>query len=244
MSNPTTATPPADTTQQQQTPPAAVGFTAEDIATAVAAGISAHTAQTTSTPREMTPEERAEYFQIFDPNADGFLDSFVAAVTDAEATPEVRAKAIEHLRDGIANQSIRGAQVYVDQRFQQMEARFAPVLRTSVEAEAEVLWGKFATAHPDLKDHRELVNAVSTQLQAAGVKPKDMTEAFNSVAETARGIVTKITGKPPTTPATTQTGPTTMPRMTQTNTAQSSAAPGQPQAPQTGVASFFTKRKR
>jgi len=150
-------------------PPA---ITAEGIATAVATAMQAHQASIESAPKEMTPEEKAAYLQVFDPNADGFLDSFVSAITDAEATPEIRAKAIEHLRDGLVNQSVRGSQLLIDQRLNEFRREFAPVFEDSTKRQAEALWDQFPTfrvkprayPHPHLGPHYiPLIHNLSNQ---------------------------------------------------------------------------------
>lgn len=232
----------AEAAKVAETPPPA--FTADTIAAAVQAGIQAHQSAVESAPKEMTPEERAAYLQIFDPNADGFLDSFTSAITSEEATPEVRAKAIEHLRDGLVNQSIRGAQILIDQRMADMQARFAPLLQSAEVQKAEELWTAFATKHNDLKDHRELVDAVSVQLQAQGYKPASLDEAFTRAADVTRQMISKMTGKPVSTPAN-PTAPNTMPRMSPTNTNTSAGnPPASGNDTESGVASFFHRRKR
>lgn len=212
--------------------------TPDVIAAAVQAGLQAHAASVQSTPKEMTPEERNEYLQVFDPNADGFLDHFVAAITDSETTAEDRAKAIEHLRDGIANQSIRGAQLLIDTRVRELEAKFAPVLQRAEQQKAEELWNTFATKYPDLKEHRGLVDAVSIQLVQGGFIAKNLDEAFTRAAETTYTLLGK------TVPVANNTAPTQMPRMSQTNTSTAGGVTT-PQADNPiGVASFFQKRRR
>lgn len=219
--------------------------TPEAIAAAVTAGMMAHQAQVESAPKEMTPEERAAYLQVFDPNADGFLDSFVGAITDSEATPETRAKALEHLRDGLVNQSVRGAQLLIQQEIGKLRQEIAPVLVESEQHQAEKLWKQFSEKHKDLADHRELVDAISVQLQAQGFKPKSLDEAFDRAAEVTRIMVKKLTGKDPVAPTATQTAPGMMPRMSTTNTSTSTGNPGSTgNQPQSGVASFFAKRGR
>lgn len=213
------------------------------IANAVQAGISAHQQQTQSAPRQMTAEEQAEYLQIFDPNGDGFVDSFVSAITDPEATPEQRLKVISHFRDGVANQSIRGAQLLVEQQVSALRNEMAPIMQTVQEQRAEKLWSDFAKANPDLKDQRALVDTVSIQLQQSGFQPKDLPEAFSRAAETTRQLIAQATGKPYVAPVANPAAASTMPRMTQTNVTQGGTTP--PQEPATpGVASFFLNRKR
>lgn len=232
----------------QQNPPtpdatqtvAAAPPTAESIAAAVQAGIQAHQASTQSAPREMTPEERAQYLQIFDPNEDGFVDNFVSTITNTEATPEQRLQVIEHFRDGVANQSIRGAEILVQQQLAELRKELAPVLQQSQETNAEKAWAEFSASHPDLKEQRSLVDMVSNQLYSQGYRPKDRTEAFTRAAEVTRTTIQQMTGK---LPAATPSAPSTMPRMTQTSTTPAGA--GGPQTEATpGVASFFQKRRR
>lgn len=225
--------------------PVVAAPTPDVIAAAVQAGLQAHQASVQSAPKEMTPEERAQYLQVFDPNQDGFVDSFVAAITDAEATPEVRTKAINHLRDGVVNQALRGAELLLEQRMSALEQRFQPVLATSVEQQAKQMWEDFTTKHPDLKDHQNLVNLVSTQIQQSGYKPASLEDAYNRTADATRELIATTTGKPYVKPVVTQAEPkTTMPRMSQTNTTASAGNPSPNAGKPVGVASFFLKRSK
>ncbi len=217
-------------------------FTAETIAAAVQAGLQAHHAQTESAPKEMTPEERAEYLQVFDPNQDGFVDNFVSVITDPEAKPEDRVKAISHLRDGIANQSIRGSEILMQREIAKLREEFMPAIQEADVRNAEKIWNKFAVAYPDLKDQRDLVDAVSVQLQQQGFKPTDLSEAFSRAATTARAIVAKATGQPAVTA--TPTAPNTMPRMTSTNTAGSGGGTKPQEQGNSTLAPFFLQRRR
>lgn len=233
-----TATIPTPETQV----PAAQPITAEIVAAAVQAGLTAHNQQVASAPKEMTPEERAEYLQVFDPNQDGFLDSFVSAITNEEATPEDRLKVINHFRDGVTNQAIRGAQILVEQQVSALRNEFAPVLQASQAQRAEDMWNQFATAYPQLAEQRGLVDAVSIQLQQGGFVPKTVEEAFSRAAETAMQVIAKATGQAYVAPVANKSEANPKPRMTSTSTQQSSVVQAAPN-PQIGVASFFLKRK-
>ncbi len=237
-------TSPDQATQQtQQTPVAAAPVTADVIAAAVQAGIQAHDSRVAATPKEMTPEEKAAYLQIFNPAEDGFVDSFVEAITSEEATPEARIKAIEHLRDGIANQSIRGAQLIAERVRQEILQELAPARDRALAEQGEQMWNQFAAKYPHLKDHRQLVDMVSVQLQSSGFTPTNLDEAFSRAAEASNEVLTRITGKPVVTSTATTPTANTMPRMSQTNTTPSAAsAPAENEQP--GVASFFLRRKR
>ena len=226
---------------EQTEQPVAQAIDANTIATAVQAGLQAHQASIASAPQEMTEDQRNAYLQVFDPNADGFVDSFVTAITDAEATPEARLKVIQHFRDGVANQSIRGAQLLVEQKVNQLRQEFAPVLQDSQEKQATKIWETFAAKYPDLKDRRDLVDAVSVQLQQQGFAPKSLDDAFLRAATTARSIISGVTGQPA--PTATTPAPTAMPRMSTTNT-QGSGATAPPGQNSPGVAPFFLNRRR
>lgn len=243
MTTPNATLPAPDAVTTPPAAPVAPVIDNNTIAAAVQAGIAAHTQQTQSAPKPMTPEEQNAYLQIFDPNEDGFVDSFISAVTDPEATPEQKLKVISHFRDGVANQSIRGAQLLVEQQITALRQEFAPIVSTVQEQRVEKLWSDFATKHPDLKDQRALVDTVSVQLQQSGFAPKSLDEAFSRAAETTRQLIAQATGKPYVAPTANPTGANPKPQMTQTNVSQPGPTPAQ--APtDSGVASFFLKRNR
>jgi len=210
------------------------------IAAAVAQGMAQHQQQLQSAPRQMTPEETAQYLQVFDVTADGFIDNFHAAMTDPEATPDQRKALFERMRDGLVNQSLRGAEIFVDQRIAQLRQEFQPALVAQEQQQAASIWETFSAKHPDLKDHRELVDTVSIQLQASGFKPTSLDDAFSRAAATTRTLLKlpePVAGAKP-------TAPNSMPRMNPTNTTPSGGggpqeAPGSP-----GVAGFFLSRKK
>jgi hypothetical protein len=194
-------------------------------------------------PREMTPEQQAEYYAVFDPAADNFHESFYAAAQEED--PVARARAIGALRDGIVNQSLRGAELLIEQRMQQLMPQLAPAIQMSKETSKEKLWSDFSSKHPELSDHREIVDLVSTQLSATGFKPKNLDEGFTRVAEVAKGMLTKL-NVAFSAPSTNQQRPnSSMPRMSTHHTGGGGGATRSDAAPAgSNIASFFHNRRR
>jgi len=219
------------------TPPAAPAVDPNAIAAAVAAGMAAHSQALESRPAPMTEEQRREYLQVFELD-DNYIDGFTAALNDPDATPAQRRAILEQYRDGVVNQSLRGAELFIDQRIEALRQEFQPALTAQAKNQGEAIWNEFTAKHADLKDHRALVDTVANQLYSAGFRPATPEEGFSRAASTVRQLL-----KLPEPPTANQQAPTTMPRMTPTNTTPS-AAGAPPNQPEAGVASFFLQRKK
>ena len=194
---------------------------------------------------DMSPEERAEYLQIFDPAANRFDQRFVDAIQNAE-NPTERLKAIGDLRDGIINQSLPASELLIEQRMAEMQQSIAPAIAQSRSTQAEQVWDKFSKTHTGLANHKELVDAMSTQLAASGYKPKNQQELFDKVAQLSTAVLAKAGVNVVNAPANQQqTSGNQMPRMSQQPT--NSGSPGSTQnAAQAGqrIAPFFLRRQR
>lgn len=177
-----------DDSQQQQQQPAAPSFKPEDIAALVAATMQAN--REPQAPKQMTAEEAAEHFQVFNPD-----DSFVNGLNklaDPEATPAERRAIVNQLRDGLVNQSFRAAELLLDQRLAQLDSRYAPVLAIAQKQEAAQLEKAFVGKYPALKGQTDLINSITAGLTAQGFKPKSPDEAFDKVAGIAESILKKV----------------------------------------------------
>ncbi len=217
------------------------------ITTAIAEGFK-QAAQTNTEGREteMTPEQKAQYFQQWDPTQDGFVDTFHNVIVSEDSTPEQRAQALGHMRDGIVNQALRGAELMIQQHIGQIDQRYAPALNFAQKQQAEQVWNQFQTDFPELKDHRELVDTVSNSLRLQpDWKPANAKEALSSIAETAKKFITAgvlPTGGPPA-PAVKTPGSSQKPTMATTSVTPAGGTPANTQ-PQTAVASFFLNRNK
>ena len=131
------------------TPLAAPAVDPNAIAAAVAAGMAAHSQALESRPAPMTEEQRREYLQVFELD-DNFVDGYHNALTDPDTTPAQRRDILERYRDGVVNQSLRGAELFIDQRIQSLRDEFQPALAAQVKNQGEAIWNDFTTKHADL----------------------------------------------------------------------------------------------
>lgn len=233
-----------NTPTQPQQPAAPQGVDPELIKQAIQEGFQ-NVQQQQSAPRQrtvedMTPAERAKYFEIFDPSQDNFHEKFAKAINEADS-PEERSKVLAEYRDGIVNQSLRGAEIMMEQKFSQFQQQFAPAQQFAQQHQREALWEQFKAKHPDLEPSRDLVDAVATQLSASGFRPKTPDEAFSKIAETAKGILTK---SGVTLPAANTNG-NARPPMAQMSSRGNTGGAQQPTSPEgQRLASFWNNRKR
>lgn len=182
-----------DPSQQQQTPvtpetPSAPAYNPADIAQIVAATMQAHAAPPQQ--RQMTPEEAAQHFQVFNPD-ESFVNG-LNALADADASPEDRRKIINTLRDGLVNQSFRAAELLLEQKMAELDQRYAPALQIAQREEAKNLQDAFVKKYPALKGQDQLVNSITAGLAQQGFKPKSADEAFDKVAQFAEQILQKV----------------------------------------------------
>ena len=172
--------------QQQQVAPQS--FNPADIAQIVAATMQAHQAPTQQ--RQMTAEEAAQHFQVFNPD-EGFVNG-LNALSDPDATPADRRKIIDTLRDGLVNQSFRATELLMEQKMAELDQRYAPALQIAQREEAKQLQNAFVKKYPELKGQDQLVNSITAGLAQQGFKPKSADEAFDKVAQFAEQILQKV----------------------------------------------------
>lgn len=139
----------------------------------------------------MTDEQLREHLQVWEPDA-RYVDAFRTAIVDEEATPEDRINAFNVMRDKMVNQAVRGAELLIEEKLRAFQQQVAPATQYAQQAQAEQAWNDFASAYPDLKDHHELVDMVSTNLMTAGYRPKTKDELYQKVAEGTVGLIQKF----------------------------------------------------
>jgi hypothetical protein len=174
------------TQQQQQAIPQS--FNPADIAQIVAATMQAH--REPAAPRQMSAEEAAQHFQVFNPD-ESFVNG-LNALADPDATPADRRKIIDTLRDGLVNQSFRAAELLMEQKMAELDQRYAPALQIAQREEAKQLQNAFVKKYPALKGQDQLVNSITAGLAQQGFKPKSADEAFDKVAQFAEQILQKV----------------------------------------------------
>jgi len=171
--------------QQQAAPPAAPAFDSRAIAEIVSATM--QSMRPAEPQRQMTAEEAAQHFQVFNPD-DNFVNG-LNKLADADATPAERREIVNQLRDGLVNQSFRAAELLVEQKMAEMEKQFSPAVQYMQQREAKNLQKEFETQYPALKGQSELVNSITASLTQQGFRPKDKNEAFEKVAQFAEKIL-------------------------------------------------------
>lgn len=145
--------------------------------------------QANTTQRELTPEERAKHFAVWEPD-DSFVNE-LNAISDPEATPTQKKKILAGMRDGIMAQAFRAAQLVTEQQIAVMREEFAPALDMAQERSAKAVLKEFKTKYPALEGQNELVESITASLNARGFKPKSRDEAFEKVATIAESILKK-----------------------------------------------------
>ncbi len=171
-------------------PVAPVALDAKAVAEIVSATINANRQQQAPPPRQMTAEEAAQHFQVFNPD-DNFVNG-LNALADENATPDDRRKIVNQLRDGLVNQSFRAAELLLEQKMQEMDQRYAPAVQYMQQREAKQLLKDFETTYPALKGQSELVNSITSSLSQQGFKPASKEAAFEKVAQVAEQILKKV----------------------------------------------------
>ncbi len=173
--------------QQQQQQQSAPVIDSAEIAAAVAAQMRSHQQQQ---PQQMTQEQLQQHFAVWNPD-----DSFVQelnALSDPDATPAQKQKILHGIRDGLARQSFRAAELLVQQEVARLRQEFAPVQDFAVTQKTRQAFKQLVGEYPGLGEHMELVNTVVQGLTAAGFKPATQKEAFDKIAQTVEGALQKV----------------------------------------------------
>lgn len=146
--------------------------------------------------KPLTPEQEAEFWAIYNPEASDkeFMRKFFRL--NPEATDEEIKQARElfaAVQQGFVRQSVKGAKNYVDYIVSQIRREYEPALRYMEEARAEKTRDRFFTDYPVLKEKKfEKVIAAAAQ----GLANKDFESESHyfkalaeSAAETIKGII-------------------------------------------------------
>tara|TARA_R110002110_G_scaffold75915_2_gene200351 strand:- start:1691 stop:2374 length:684 start_codon:yes stop_codon:yes gene_type:complete len=139
----------------------------------------------------MTEQELAAHLQVWEPN-EQFADAFRTAITDENATSDDRMRAFEMMRDGVVNQATRGAELMIEDKFNELRNQVSPATEYAYKAQAEAMWTEFTGKHPELSDHKDLVDMVSSNLASSGYKPTSKDELYGKVAEAAEGMIKRF----------------------------------------------------
>jgi len=139
----------------------------------------------------MTEQELAAHLQVWEPN-EQFAEAFRTAITDEEATSTDRMRAFEVMRDGMVNQATRGAELMIEDKFNELRNQVSPATEYAYKAQADAMWNEFTGRHPELSDHKDLVDMVSSNLASSGYRPTNKDELYGKVAEAAEGMIKRF----------------------------------------------------
>lgn len=180
-------TPVGDTTPTADgsTTPAAPVIDHDAIARTVAATV--QSMMPAPQQRQMTPEEQAQYYQIWNPDEALVQDMNKLGLDDVPI--EQKMAPFTKMRDGIMQQAFRAAQLYIQQELGSLRQELAPAVTFAQQRQAKQLMGEFEKKYPSLKGQNELVDSITSRLNAQGFKPKSKDEAFDMVAKTAESIL-------------------------------------------------------
>lgn len=203
---------------QQTAPPSAT-----EIAAAVA---SALPAPAPAPEPRLTEAELAEYMQVYQPD-EKFVDAFQEAIVGEDSTAEMRIAAFNTMRDGIVTQATRGAEMIVAEEVNKLRQEFGSSSAYVQEAQATAMWDDFSGTYPQLKEHKELVDMVSTNLLSSGFRPGTKAELYGKVSDGVSGLIQKFDQSFKLEGQQTQTQPAAMPEMA-SSSAVPQGGPGEP----------------
>lgn len=163
----------------------------------------------TQKDEKMTPEQEAEFWAIYDPEATNkeFMRKWFRM--NPEATEDEIKEAREMFKDvqrGLVKQSVKGAKNYVDHMIDRIRAEYEPALKFVETARAEATRGRFFKDYPVLKEkkYEKILAAAAVGLsnKEFNDEPSYFKALAESAAEAVKGIVPDFDlGKPQTPPA-------------------------------------------
>ena len=165
----------------------ATGPTPEEIAAEVVKQMPEQAPQEPS----MTEQELASHLQVWEPD-EQYVEAFRTAITDEEATSADRLRAFEMMRDGVVNQATRGAELMIEDKFNELRNQVSPATEYAYKAQADAMWEEFTGRYEQLKDHKDLVDMVSSNLASSGYRPSSKDELYGKVAEAAEGMIKRF----------------------------------------------------
>lgn len=152
--------------------------------------------------RQLTPEERETRLNVYKPDRKS-LKALRAALDADDTLPDADVLTPFHgLRDGIAKQATTYTDLALEAVIDHFQTQFAPLMKYVAEQQAEATNRSFFTQFPHLEAHKDVVQAVASQLAQQGVKPKDAAETFKLLAQHTEAFIKKVNPSyvPPSTP--------------------------------------------
>ncbi len=149
-------------------------------------------------PPEMTAEQKAEFWAVYDPEKSDkeFFQKWFRLNPDATAEEKETVKGLfASVQEGLVRQSVKGSKNYTDYQLEQIKQEFAPIRAYVEEARAEATRGRFFKGYPTLNETKFEKIIQITARQLAEKNFADEKEYFKTLAE---GVAETIKGVDPT----------------------------------------------
>lgn len=167
--------PTAGKTQEPQYP------TADQIRASVRDGLKDAQGATPAAPRQYTPEELDQLFNVWKPTPE--------LVQRVLAGGEDGLQAFMELRDGLSKQFGTLLQYQLELARRDLVSQMDPALKFVAEAAATKDREEFFAQNPDLKDHELLTQTVFNALKAEGYQAPDVPTAYKTLADRTRALL-------------------------------------------------------
>lgn len=146
-------------------------------------------------PRQMTPDEEAEYFRVYNPTKSrpDFFKKFFNLGDDAdEMTVKERQELFADMQQGLVRQSATAAAYMIKQLEAQFEQRYAPLMEHYQQAQAKEIRDSFNGAYPALADPKfsALLRAKAESLRDKSFPTRE--EYFKVLAESTAADIKAI----------------------------------------------------
>lgn len=146
-------------------------------------------------PPAPTPEQIAEYWRVYDPEAEDkqFFSKFFRLPEDA--TPEMvqtHKEIFANMQKGLMRQAVTAARNYIQMAREEMDQEFAPIREYVETSKREATRGRFYGDYPVLEDkkYQTIIDAVARSLDNKTFDGE--TEYFQALAEGAAGAIKAI----------------------------------------------------
>lgn len=173
-------------------PSAPTQLTAQDIALATAQGVKQALTPAKPAPTQLTSDQVDEMLGVVKLKAEDMV---------AYGLPPEAAPAMNKLANQIAANAIKTANVLLEHRLNQVDARLAPHVQYVQEQQIREIENKFSAANPDLAGFEAVVRDQADKLKATGYKGT-FEEASKKVADASREFLKTLGVDPKTKTAT------------------------------------------
>ena len=174
--------------EQKVTEPTAMEKAVEELARSQKTIVEGLSRRQEPEQKQLTPEQEAEFWAIYNPEASDkeFMRKFFRLNPEATEDEIKQARGLfAEVQKGLVRQSVKGAKNYVDYLVKQIRAEYEPALRYMDDARAKETRDSFFEAYPALKEKKfEKVIAASAQ-SLANRDFADKNEYFKALADNA-----------------------------------------------------------